>query len=78
MYRLDEQYIVAGTRTAADPLEEHNTGRLLDSKDTVVAAVRSVAAELSVDADIQRVLTQRVLAALPPEPLEHPARAARV
>ena len=69
VYQLDEQYIVAGTRTAADRLKGHNTGRLLNSRDTVVSAIRSVAAELSVDADVQRVLTQRVLAALPPEPL---------
>ena len=69
VYQLDEQYIVAGTRTAADPLENHNTGRLLDSKGSVVSAIRAVAAELSVDAALQRVLTQRVLAALPPEPV---------
>ena len=69
VYQLDEQYVVAGTRTADDPLEGHNTGRLLDSRDTVVSAIRSVAAELSVDADLQRVLTQRVLADLPPEPV---------
>lgn len=75
VYRLDEQYIVAGTRAADDPLEGHNAGRLLDSKDAVVSAIRSVAAEL-VDAAVQRVLTQRVLADLPPEPLRELAHGA--
>ena len=48
------------------PQARHNTGRLIETRDSVVSAIRSVAGDLTVDAEVRRILVQAVLSSLPP------------
>ena len=66
VYRWDERHVVAGLRTGNDPRAHHNTGRVLEGLGGVVSAIRGVAEELTVDAEVRRVLIQAVLESLPP------------
>ncbi|MXX53412.1 MAG: hypothetical protein F4Z35_05630 [Dehalococcoidia bacterium] len=60
IYRAGDQYVIAGTST--DPHQNM-------TRTNVVGAIRTVAADLSVDAAVQGVLIQDVLGSLDPEPL---------
>ena len=59
----------AGSRSGSRADDAHTTGRLLDTTATVVAAIRAVAADLTVDGEVRRVLVQTVLSSLAPEEL---------
>ena len=69
VYSWGEHHVVAGNRTTTRAGTAHNGGRLPNSRDAAVPAVRGVAGELTADAEARRVLVQAVLASLAPDPI---------
>ena len=66
VYHSEEQYVIAGTRTGP---HQRNIGRVATRRVGVVASIRAVAGDLSVDDAVRRVLIQDVLGSLAPDPL---------
>lgn len=68
VYHNEEQYVIAGTCTSPQQNVVRNIGRVT-RRAGVVEAIGAVAADLSVDDAVRRVLVQDVLASLNPDPL---------
>ena len=69
VYRQDGRYLVIGHHFGTLWRVRHETGRLVESHDDAIEAVRAVIDEMAADTELRRELERQILSALLPVPL---------